>query len=382
MQLVPFPPLYQGSFAAGTTTDNGDGTYTFSYVATSNGQLLLQVLRGDTPLPTSQYKEVDASGNVIARPGDDATLLSGGTSYALASNGLPAIYDSTVYAVNSDGSQGALQQGVIVQLTPGPLTALNCSINGTGIKGGGSVGSVFTNSALSFNITAKDPYGQNKPNQDSDSLLFSSLQYLRDLNNLTTGLDPRNANYPSSYTEWTQDVNGTWTCAPPTCLNLINSPSGSAYWVPDPTTSPVIAASGYYTLSVYVNKYAAPCSPSCLTAGTLLSQTPLGSGQTLSPYLIQANPASSSSANSGLGSGSRRRLLSSSSTVADIVAVAGVTTSLKVQLRDALGNSQVPSDGRKLDSLSVTLGTLITSHGVVSPGGVTLWPRQVHVSAR
>ena len=57
LTLNPFPPAFLGKMVLATTVDNGDGTYTFSYVAQSNGLLLLQIARGSTDvLPTSQFK--------------------------------------------------------------------------------------------------------------------------------------------------------------------------------------------------------------------------------------------------------------------------------------------------------------------------------------
>ena len=310
-------------------------------------------------------------GDPLARPGDDPNLKTGGSAYAVdADTGLPVLVDSDKSKTVS--GQTVKLPGVIVNILPGPLTAATTLITGIGIKGGKKVvGSVYTGAPLTFNVTAKDVYAQDKPDQDDNQILLATLYYLRNLNNGTTGIDPRNSGYPLLSSLWTSSASGgNWTCGPPACMKLINSPAGSAFYVPDPATPAVIAVTGYYELKVWVAKYSTACRPDCYSVANP-TLTPIGTGETLSPYTIKAMPAASSSANSGLAKGQassspRRHLLASKT--ADLVAVAGVALDLSVSLKDGMGNVQVPTDGRALDILNITVGLLTTTGGKVNRG--------------
>ena len=201
-------------------------------------------------------------------------------------------------------------------------------------------------------------------------MLVATLTYVSSLTGATTGIDPRNSKYPWLTNLWVYS-NNTWTCSYPACLRLVPVSAGSAKYVLDSTSPAIIAASGTYRLDVSVAQFGTPCVASGCLTDTAISLTPIGSGQTLSPYTFVANPAGSSSANSGLASGSsssgRRRLLGGVRQP-DLVLAAGVPTSLSIQLRDGLGNPQAPKDGRKLDILSVSVGLLATVNGKVPSG--------------
>lgn len=355
-----------------------DGTYDGTYTPLSTGNFTLHLALGASFIPTVNFL----------------------TGYPTANSSL------TIMPVNPvDGS--TLQDGTAIQVGPGALNSSNCFAqdidkNAQIVKGSYRVGTLAANSTLQWEIQALDKFVEPKLNQDSDRYLSARLVWVATSTNSSTLVGYPNVTTqttPPGPTYWVKnDTSGHWYWDFGTLVRHDNSTN---VYYPVDQVNPLLTIPGYYNLEVYV-------------VDTLANTTsPIGSGLKTSPYQILVVPGTSSAGNSVLSSssgsstGARRKLLTSIRALddpaydpaehyyepemtvdpvgrkarrllqtgaptlvsdlytPDLTAQAGVFKTLRLQLKDSLGNLMVFDPTRPLDRLNVKIGE------AVAPGNTT-----------
>ena len=299
VKLKPFGPLFKGSSVRGNITDFGNGTYLAKYIAKSNGQVLLTV--NDGTVPTSQFKYQPTMGGPIEpRPNEDAERGTGGMPYFDQNK----IFDYVAAPGETE------EQGVVVNIRPGPLSPQYTQVSGPAIVGGGkcpeACGEMEAGQVGGLNIiiTARDFFRQPKNDLDDDQELYAYLEYFANARDRETNdplvngvLNPTTEGFESmwQFPNGTENKapDGTWICAPPNCMILkqvfeeTNGEATELYTI-DPNLEAHLAVSGFYRLHVKVRKYRIS-----KLHGEVEYDRPVGEGYGLDGTLLQTREGDS-----------------------------------------------------------------------------------------